>query len=184
MKGLSLYRKHVKQWENCTLCELCETRTKIVLAKGNIPADILLIGEAPGPSEDLIGYPFCGPAGHLLENMIQTAGWNDLEVRRAFTNLVGCIPKDESTGEKFAEPSKASIKACSPRVLQMIKLCKPKVVICVGKLSGTYIRKLGLEIPIVEVIHPAAILRADITQQGLAIQRTVIMLCDALEYLT
>jgi len=186
---LSPWKAHVKKWENCNLCSLCETRQKVVLAKGNIPADILLVGEAPGPSEDLIGSPFIGPAGHLLENMLQAAGWNEVEVRRCFTNLVGCIPLDPEDGTKFAEPDKVSIKACTPRVVEMVELCKPKVIIAVGKLSSTWMKKYALrgnggQIPIVDIIHPAAILRADVTQKELAIQRTIIMLRDALEYLS
>ena len=98
---LSLYKQHVQRWKSCTACKLCETRKKVVMYRGDVPCDILFIGEAPGPSEDVIGQPFIGPAGHLLDRIIDKAIQPyrkvnpNISFRKVFTNLVCFIPKAE-----------------------------------------------------------------------------------------
>ena len=178
------YLDHKETWKNCTACALSQYRTKIVLAKGKIPCDVLFIGEAPGQSEDLIGKPFEGPAGDLLETIINRR--TELgTLRLAYTNLVACIPKDED-GDKLMEPSKESLVACQTRLHEMIVLSRTKHVVCVGKLSMKWLKKMTekskqLQKQVThwyEIIHPAAILRADVSQQGLAIQKTGVILQD------
>lgn len=185
------FQKHVLEWSDCKLCPLCETRDKVVLCRGKLPADVLFIGEAPGPSEDTIGQPFKGPAGRLLDTMIDEAynamtispadrGWDSL--RMAFTNLVACIPKDDSD-KPYVDPSEKSIKACRPRLEQIINIAKPKLIVCVGKLSQKY---LGEEYQekgwnVVHTVHPAFILKTDTAarvQRDLLIKRTVAILRD------
>lgn len=176
---MSPWKKHLKEWEHCTRCPLHKTRTNIVLARGKIPCDILFCGEAPGASEDILGKPFIGPAGKLLDYIIETA--IDGQYDYALTNLIGCIPIDES-GEKAGQPSMESIRACAPRLVDFIKLCKPKLIVHVGALSAKHALDLG-QASTIQILHPAAILRADISTRGLAIQRCVIQLEDALEEL-
>lgn len=185
------FQKHVKQWSNCQLCDLCEKRDKVVLCRGKLPCDVLFVGEAPGPSEDAIGLPFVGPAGHLLDEMINDACYSQMEsvpyiLRMAFTNLVACIPKDENN-QKFLEPPEYAIDACSPRLEEIIRLANPKLIVLVGKLAKKHIA--GYRMPdsvdrAVEIIHPAAILRADVAQRSLAIKRTIVTLADAFTKLT
>lgn len=177
------YQKHVAKWKDCTRCSLCEGRSRVVLAKGRIPCDVLFVGEAPGASEDSIGRPFVGPAGHLLDEMIAEA----LKVlnfpsdyRLAFTNLVACIPLGDD-GDKVKDPPKEAIQACAPRLQEFIALAKPDLIVAVGKLSAKYLIPQGVAGE--QIIHPAAILRADISQRGLLIQRTVVTLGDAFESL-
>ena len=174
------WKGHKEKWSDCTLCDLCEQRKKVVLLKGKIPCDILFVGEAPGQSEDVLGKPFVGPGGHLLDKMIAQTLGDDF--RLAFTNLVGCIPKDDD-GNKMKEPSNKSIKACGERIREIVNLTKPEVIVSVGKLPKKWLDKVipHREIPSVQIIHPAAIVRADVSQQGLAIQRTEIALRDVAE---
>lgn len=76
MKPLPLltpWAQFVNRWKGCTTCELHATRQKVVLARGEVPCDVLLIGEAPGMAEDTIGIPFVGPAGQLLDKIIDQA---------------------------------------------------------------------------------------------------------------
>lgn len=70
---VSLYSSHVERWKDCEGCSLRDRRTRVVLYRGKIPCDVLFIGEAPGESEDVVGVPFVGPAGKLLDAMIQEA---------------------------------------------------------------------------------------------------------------
>ncbi len=172
------YKEHRAKWNECSLCDYCSKRNKVVLCRGQIPCDVLFIGEAPGPSEDIIGAPFVGPAGKLLDQMIQDSMPEDSSLRVAFTNLVGCIPLDDHR-TKFAEPSKESIKACRNRLDEFIELCKPSLIVRVGKLSKKYYTPSS-DISVCDIVHPAAIIRADISQRGLMTQRAMITLSDSL----
>ena len=67
------YQLHIQRWHNCTACDLCETRQKVVLGRGCVPADVCWIGEAPGKSEDSLGAPFVGKAGHRLDEIVRHA---------------------------------------------------------------------------------------------------------------
>lgn len=190
---MTRYELHKRKWTDCIRCDLCKGRTTVVLKRGPLPCDVLFVGEAPGASEDVLGEPFVGPAGHLLDEIIQRAfdSFGASESGRvgykwAFTNLVGCIPLGED-GDKTAEPPKEAIKACSPRLVELALMAKPKLFVWVGKLAGKYGPQIVLpsfkKIKHVEIIHPAAILRADPSQQPLLAQRAIITLRDAIEEL-
>ena len=58
----------------CRNCSLCETRHHVVFGEGLRTADLMFIGEGPGEQEDLQGEPFVGPAGHLLDEMLELIG--------------------------------------------------------------------------------------------------------------
>jgi len=64
----------------CTQCPLSETRRKAVLGEGNAKAEIMLIGEAPGRSEDFQGRPFVGSAGRFLEALLGEIGLSRADV--------------------------------------------------------------------------------------------------------
>lgn len=168
------YQMHVQKCKNCTACDLYRKRSHVVVARGKIPADILFIGEAPGQSEDVIGKPFVGPAGKLLGYIIDESIGDRFSC--CIANLVRCIPLGED-GDKVSEPPKESIKACRPYLIELMELCRPRLIVCVGKLALKWLP--STDAAIVEIIHPAAILRADISQKGLAIQRSIITLLDA-----
>ena len=187
--------KHVEKWQNCKACRLCQSRQKVVLARGDLPCDVLFVGEAPGESEDCLGVPFVGPAGQLLDWIISQAlrladqahGYSIL--RKAFTNLVCCIPRDEEGG-KASEPDHDAIQACSGRLSEFIGLASPKLLVAVGKLAKEYIEpgykhsvKRSSKIPFIEIHHPAYILRASQAQQGLLAQRCIVKLKNAVEEL-
>ncbi len=182
-----------ERWKDCEACILCETRSRIVLARGKVPCDILFIGEAPGISEDTLGQPFVGPAGHLLDEMISEAlksihgeatGINSANLRVAFTNVVCCLPIGED-GKKSIEPLAEHAKACSPRLVEFVeRVAQPSLIILVGKYAAKYYKKFFPKesgIKTAEVVHPAAILRSDVGQQGLLVQRNTLTIRDAFE---
>lgn len=185
----SKYQAFKERWQDCDRCPLSEVRNQVVLARGQIPADVLFIGEAPGHSEDTLGKPFVGPAGKLLDRLIETAIPG--KVRMAFTNVVSCIPnvKTSSTrmahykedGRNVSEPDEEAIKACAPRLEEFMGLCRPKLVVCVGLMAERCVPP-GDEKRI-RVIHPAAILRMDVSQRGLAAQRTTDQIAEAVSEL-
>ncbi len=183
------YSQHRDKWKNCELCNLCERRGKVVLARGTVPADVLFVGEAPGVSEDVLGRPFVGPAGKLLDTIIYSAKiaamqWpENPRFAIAFTNIIACIPKNG--GAKIGEPPKYAVEACSDRLTEFIALCNPRLIVAVGKFAinnlGNYTSSGTVEV--IEIVHPAAILRADVTQKGMQTQRAVATLADALSEL-
>ncbi len=59
---------------NCRACKLCESRTQTVFGVGNVQAHWMIVGEAPGESEDLQGEPFVGASGQLLDAMLKALG--------------------------------------------------------------------------------------------------------------
>lgn len=180
----SAYQQHVARWSNCTACALCERRKKVVLVRGKLPATVLFIGEAPGQSEDVLGVPFVGPAGQLLDEIIDDAvSHSDLQEppRMAWTNLVACIPKDESNS-KVSEPPLESIESCAGRLKEIVAIANPRLVVMVGKLSEKHVKPTEVHRRrYVGIVHPAAILRIDITQRGLMIQRCRSILSDAFD---
>jgi uracil-DNA glycosylase family 4 len=180
---ISIFDVHRNNWINCRRCLLCEKRKKVVLARGSIPCDIVLCGEGPGQSEDVLGYPFAGPAGHLLNRMMAEGFRGKEHLKIALTNLVGCIPL-EGVGKKAGEPPRESIEACSPRLIEFVEICRPKLLVMVGRLAEKWCPVfLGTKHAqrFVSIVHPSAILQADVTQKGLLIQRNVVTLQDAVE---
>lgn len=171
------YSEHKAKWKDCQLCPLGKTRTRIVLARGTVPCKVLFIGEAPGASEDSHGVPFIGPAGHLLDRIIKEA--LPPFTTFALTNLVACIPLGDD-GNKTAEPSKESITACQDRLWEFVEMCQPELVVLVGTLSKKHFGTSD-QWATTDIIHPAAILRMDVSQKGLAIQRSIVRISTALE---
>jgi uracil-DNA glycosylase family 4 len=168
----------------CGACQ-CRTATRIVFCRGSVPADVLFVGEAPGISEDVVGQPFVGPAGKLLDGWI-AATLVDHQ-RYAITNLVGCLPTNDD-GEKGA-PDEEQIKACRSRLLDFIMLCKPRLIACVGQLAAKGVRDRFIQerlfaagfgnTKVVDIVHPAFVLRQNIAQQAMLGQRAVVTLANA-----
>jgi len=185
-----------QKWRRGCGSDQC-SKARVVLFKGTIPCDLLFIGEAPGESENVLGRPFMGPAGKLLDSIIADAGLNgtmlpegeyakdDPPMRCAFTNVVCCIPR-ESDGEKAKEPEHEQILQCQGRLSEFIQLANPRLVVCVGALARDYTDPflkdacpIQEDVPRVAITHPAHILRANVTNRGLMRQRAVVTLRNA-----
>lgn len=202
------FELHVLDWKDCDKCELAATRYRICLVRGTLPCDILFVGEAPGESENVLGRPFVGPAGRMLDSIVEQSvadenyrrameqdgkGNHDPypPLRVAFTNLVACIPRENKSSKKATEPDAKHIKACAPRLVDIASIADPKLVVCVGSLAEKWLGSesagsknrvaLRKEVPTVHIVHPAAILRAQFAQRGLMIQKAVVTLTEALE---
>lgn len=182
--GLSLYQQHKERWGKGCGSEICEGVRK-VFARGTLPCDILFIGEAPGEVENVLGQPFRGPAGQLLDLIIEKSV--PTSYTYALTNLVCCLPRDEEDGRKATAPPDDAIRDCQPRLLEFIELASPKLIICVGQLAKDFVMpgyrwaiKLPKPIPMVDIKHPAYILRANTTQKGLLVQRATVVIQNAI----
>lgn len=180
------WQVHQQRWKRGCGSSLCSNAQHVVLARGTIPCDVLFVGEAPGRSEDVLGLPFVGPAGHLLDVIVKKAlAGKPLTV--AFCNLVGCIPLDDD-GDKLAQPDPEDIKQCSGRLKECIGLGDPRLLVLVGKLAEDYLTPgyrhsiaISRDIPRVSIIHPAAVLRANVANRGLMVQRMTVALRNAVE---
>lgn len=139
----------------CTKCRLSKTRDRIVVGRGALPAPLLLIGEGPGGSEDMLGEAFIGPAGHVLDAMLAQAGYVD---QFYATNCVHCHPTDRLHGENRA-PAPDEILACMPRVSAIIQRCAPRAVILLGKVASHAYGNIVSQ-PALHLTHPAALLRS------------------------
>lgn len=110
--------------------ELAEQATQLVMGDGNLDADIVFIGEAPGKKEDETGLPFVGASGRFLNEMLAQAGMERSDVY--ITNVVKYRPP------KNRDPSKVEKQAFLPYLLRQLEIIQPKVVITLGRHSMEY----------------------------------------------
>lgn len=182
----SPFQLHVLKWSDCQRCELKDQRNKVVHYRGSIPCNLLFVGEAPGQSEDVIGQPFVGPAGKLLDSIIRDAT-GGVNYKMGFANLVGCFPRDVKETSNHAPPNPC-IKACAPRLAELIALARPEVIVRVGTLALKWTTQLAKEYRIVEanailvdIPHPAFVLRMIPLQRDQECRRCVARLKTGLE---
>lgn len=186
---ISLFQAHVARWSNCTRCALHETRQHVVLARGKIPADILIVGEGPGQSEDALGQPFVGPAGALLDHVIASSiGDNGAEFRYAVTNAVACLPTDEDGVKAHVPPDMVEIAACAPRLQEFYAMVQPRLLVCVGATARDYLdialpKKFRGDVLVCAIKHPAAIIRVATVIRGLEVQRCIVAINQGLDEL-
>ncbi len=122
----------------CRRCTLWQASTQGVPGEGAAPARLMLVGEAPGDSEDLQGHPFVGPAGAILDRALTDAGLGRESVY--ITNAVKHF-KFEPRGKRrlHIKPSASEIEACRWWLGEELRLVAPKLVMALG---GTAARAL------------------------------------------
>ncbi len=109
-----------------------------VIGEGNHDAEIMFIGEAPGRNEAATGRPFCGAAGQVLTELLESIGLNRKDVY--ITNIVKDRPPDNR------DPLPEEIKIYRPFLDRQIEIIKPKIIVTLGRYSMAYIlEKFGLE---------------------------------------
>lgn len=187
------YELHCERYAKGCGASICAGARNVCTGRGTLPADILFVGEGPGEGEDSLGEPFVGPAGHVLDQIIEEV--LPESVPYAITNLVGCIPRemvDDGEGNytyqgKATEPDDVSIEQCSGRLQEFIDLCNPKLLIAVGKIAGDYLSpgyRHGVNhrrLPVVQINHPAYILRQPFGHRSQMVTRCIIQVRDAVE---
>ena len=109
-------------------CPLKATATNFVFADGKPGAPLMLVGEAPGAEEDRQGLPFVGPAGRLLDKMLEAIG---IARKEAYiSNILPWRPPGNRN------PTDSEIAACLPFVERHIALAAPQILILVGGISA------------------------------------------------
>jgi len=124
--------------DSCRRCSLWKSATHGVPGEGPARSALMLVGEAPGDSEDLQGHPFVGPAGAILGRALQDAGMQRETVY--VSNAVKHF-KFEPRGKRrlHVKPSASEIEACHWWLEEELRLVAPKLVIALG---GTAARAL------------------------------------------
>lgn len=122
---------------------LANAGTNIVISRGNPKARLLLIGEAPGPQENIKGKPFVGPAGQMLDKILQSAEF-DPENDIFITNSVFRMPPGEN-GANFRKPNDKEIEFYRPFVFEIIRLMDPVVILLTGNVAcQSVLQKTGI----------------------------------------
>ena len=105
----------------CTNCALAASRTLVVAGEGPMPAELMLVADAPGFHDDRLGRPLVGPAGELLADLLASIG---LERRDVYvTTLVKCRPPGTQS------PAPEEIAACRDKLERQVALVRPRVVV-------------------------------------------------------
>lgn len=123
---------------DCTRCKLHGTRRSIVFGVGAEDAPLMFVGEGPGEQEDKRGEPFVGPAGQLLDKMIDAMGWSRATVY--INNIVMCRPPDNRN------PQPDEVEACKPFLEARIAAVRPRIIVALGRPAANTL--LGTDAPI------------------------------------
>lgn len=219
---MTRFQLHCHAWKDGCGSEFCNGARK-VFYRGDIPADILFVGEAPGKSENTAGIPFHpgAPAGKLLMSIVkrsviryhkkqpskhpQGVCLTECAVCKTYesgldgpctpykigyTNVVSCIPRDSESTDKLTEPTSEQTLACKPRLEEIIFIANPRLIVAVGKIAeGALTRgylhatKIPIATQVINIVHPAFILRQTTAFQGLEVQRCCIAIKEAIHLL-
>jgi len=112
---------------------ITRTATNTVFSDGNPAAEVMLIGEAPGASEDAQGIPFCGKSGQLLDRMLACIGRNRQNCY--ISNVVFWRPPGNRV------PTEEELAICLPFVERHIAFIRPKLLILVGSTAASTLLK-------------------------------------------
>ena len=154
--------------ENYDECELSHTARSTVFCDGNVDAEVMLIGEAPGNQEAIEGKPFVGKSGQLLDKILETININ--RTNCYISNIIPWRPPGNRN------PTAEEISMCLPFIKKHIELVNPKILLLVGSISSKSIlnKNLGItklrgewhiykegniEVPALPIFHPAYLLR-------------------------
>ncbi|MGD1835178.1 MAG: uracil-DNA glycosylase [Nitrososphaeraceae archaeon] len=120
--------------KGCTLCSLSKTRKNAVPGEGQFKKKILIVGEAPGVSEDRIGRPFVGSAGKILRRTLENNNFSISDIY--ITNIVKCRPPNNR------QPNINEKKMCSGYLEKQIQILKPKIICILGSVALDYLLNL------------------------------------------
>jgi len=143
MQKQTLELKKIKdEVVNCNKCPLGKLRRKNnyhpVIGEGSHTAEIMFVGEAPGFNEAKTGRPFCGRAGDVLTELLESVGIKREDVY--ITNILKDRPPDNR------DPQVEEIKACTPYLERQIEIIKPQIICPLGRFSMAFLmEKFGLK---------------------------------------
>jgi len=176
----------------CVKCaHLASSRKNVVFGVGDINAQLMLVGEAPGADEDIQGEPFVGKAGQLLTKIIETMGLKRGSVYIA--NILKCRPDTPGQASGNRKPTPEEMQTCIPFLHEQIDLIRPKVLVALGgtavegllgktvgimKLRGNWQTYRG--IPLMPTYHPAYVLRNQALSEKRKVWEDMMMVMEKL----
>ena len=154
-----------QEMANCRLCQLAKTRRNLVFGDGNLNAQIVFVGEAPGADEDEQGLPFVGRAGQLLTDIIVKG----MKLNRKdvyICNILKCRPPGNRN------PLPDEISKCEPFLKKQLQIISPKIICALGTFAAQTLLKTDIPISalrgrfhsyegikLMPTYHPAYLLR-------------------------
>lgn len=171
------YEDLVTKCQLCHLCSLSEMRLSVVVGEGKVPADLMIVGEAPGEEEDKQGRPFVGRSGQLLTKILESVNINRQDIY--ITNTVKCRPP------KNRDPSKEEIISCQAYLHHQLYFIKPKILLtlgtpafrtildlkspisqCRGNWYTVNVAYMDMPLYIMPLFHPSYLLRNSSSEKG------------------
>jgi len=158
--------------QDCRGCDLYRRATQAVMGEGDPRARAMFVGEQPGDEEDIAGRPFVGPAGRLLDRMLEAAGVPRAEI--FVTNAVKhfkWIPRGKK--RLHQKPSSGEVEACTPWLEAELALVKPEILVLLGATAAQALLGHGFKVtrsrgvafasrfaPVTfATVHPSSLLR-------------------------
>ena len=149
--------------------------TQTVFGEGKARARVMLVGEQPGDQEDRLGHPFVGPAGRLLDEVLEEAGLDRSQVY--LTNAVKHFKWERGEKSKrriHKKPNDAEIRACMPWLEAELELVRPEVVVCLGSTAAQALlgksfrvtksrgrkQRAAFAEAVFATVHPSSVLRS------------------------
>lgn len=176
----------------CQKCEhLVKSRTQVVFGVGNIDAELMFVGEAPGADEDLQGEPFVGKAGQLLTKIIEAMGFKRGDVY--IGNVLKCRPDMPPNEPGNRKPRPDEMATCLPYLIEQIEIIQPRAMVALGatamegltgskesmgRLRGHWHEFKG--IPLMATYHPAYLLRNQSPSEKRKVWEDMLMVLEKL----
>lgn len=121
--------------QDCRGCDLYRDTTQAVVGSGPSGAALALVGEQPGDREDVLGEPFVGPAGRLLDEALAAAGLEPNSVFR--TNAVKHFRHTDRGGKRIhRSPARWQVAKCEPWLLAELDVVRPRGAVILGATAG------------------------------------------------
>jgi uracil-DNA glycosylase len=177
----------------CVKCaNLASSRKNVVFGVGNIDAQLMFVGEAPGADEDAQGEPFVGRAGELLTRIIQAMGLQRGDVYIA--NILKCRPDTPGQSSGNRKPTSDEMATCVPYLHEQIDLIQPRVLVALGAtaIEGLLGKTLGIMklrgnwktyrgTPLMPTFHPAYLLRNQAMSEKRKVWEDMLSVMEKLE---
>src|SRR6476661_6034786 len=177
----------------CAKCpHLVASRTQTVFGVGNVDAELMFIGEAPGADEDRQGEPFVGRAGQLLTKIIAAMGFTREDVYIA--NVLKCRPHMPPGAPGNRPPTPKEMATCLPYLTEQVEIIRPKVLVALGatavegllgerqpmnKMRGRW-HTYG-ETPLMITFHPSYFLRNQANTEKRKVWEDMLLVLERLE---
>jgi DNA polymerase len=177
----------------CVKCpHLASSRKSVAFGVGNIDAQLMFVGEAPGADEDEQGEPFVGKAGQLLTKIIQATGLSRADVYIA--NILKCRPDTPGQTAGNRKPTSDEMATCIPYLHEQIDLIRPRVIVALGAtaVEGLLGKTLGITklrgawktyrgTPLMPTYHPAYLLRNQAMSEKRKVWEDMLAVMEKLE---